>query len=82
MRTVIEIPAQIDKDQTDNTLRVAVYCRVSSEQEEQETSQEAQISYYSKKIESNPGWVNAGIFAERGSGLSRWQRAEFMWLWS
>ena len=78
MRTVVEIPAQIDKNKTDNKLRVAAYCRVSSDHEEQETSLMAQISYYSQKIESTPGWVNAGIFAERGSGLSLWQRAEFM----
>ncbi len=38
----------------------------------------AQISYYSQKIASTPGWVNAGIFVERGSGLNLWQRAEFM----
>ena len=38
----------------------------------------AQISYYSQKIANTPGWVNAGIFAERGSGLSLWQRQEFM----
>ena len=78
MRTVVEIPAQIDKNQTDNKLRVAAYCRVSSDHEEQETSLEAQVSYYSQKIANTPGWVNAGIFAERGSGLSLWQRAEFM----
>ena len=78
MRTVIEIPAQVDDNQANNTLRVAAYCRVSSDHEEQETSLEAQISYYSQKITSTPGWVNTGIFAERGSGLSLWQRQEFM----
>ena len=39
---------------------------------------ETQVSYYSQKIANTPGWVNAGVFAERGSGLSLWQRAEFM----
>ena len=78
MRTVTEIPAQIDNNRADNKLRVAAYCRVSSDHEEQETSLTAQISYYSQKIASTPGWVNAGIYAERGSGLSLWQRAEFM----
>ena len=78
MRTVTEIPAQFDNNRADNTLRVAVYCRVSSDHEEQETSLMAQISYYSQKIESTSGWVSAGIFAERGSGLSLWKRQEFM----
>ena len=78
MRTVTEIPAQVENDQADKTLRVAAYCRVSSDHEGQETSFEAQISYYSQKIANTPGWVNAGIFAERGSGLRLWQRAEFL----
>ena len=78
MRTVVEIPAQIDNNKANNALRVAAYCRVSSDHEEQETSLGAQISYYSKKTASTPGWVNARIFAERGSGLSLWQRQEFM----
>ena len=78
MRTVVEIPAIVDNNQFNNTLRVAAYCRVSSDHEEQETSLTAQITYYSQKIASTPGWVNAGVFAERGSGLSLWQRTEFM----
>ena len=78
MRTVVEIPARIDNGQADNTLRVAAYCRVSSDHEEQETSLEAQVPHYSQKIANTPGWVNARIFAEKGSGLILWQRAEFM----
>ena len=78
MRTVTEIPAQIDNNKANNALRVAAYCRVSSDHEEQETSLSAQISYYSWKIENTPGWTSAGIFAEKGSRLSLWQRAEFM----
>ena len=78
MHTVTEIPAQIDNIKANNTLRVAAYCRVSSDHEEQRTSLEAQISYYSQKIANTPGWTSAGIFAERGSGLRLWQRAEFM----
>ena len=78
MHTVTEIPAQIDSKRSDIKLRVAAYCRVSSDHEEQETSLAAQVSYYSQKIEGSSGWINAGIFAERGSGLSLWQRTEFM----
>ena len=79
MRIVKETPARIDSNRTDNKLRVAAYCRVSSDHEEQKTSLEAQISNYSKNIESYPEWISAGVFGwERGSGLSLWQRAEFM----
>ena len=35
-------------------LRVAAYCRVSTDDEEQLTSYEAQMSYYTDKITSNP----------------------------
>ena len=41
-------------------LRVAAYCRVSTELEEQESSFEGQVSYYTDKIESNPEWEMAG----------------------
>ena len=45
-------------------LRVAAYCRVSTEQEEQQSSYAAQIAYYTDKISKNKDWEMAGIFAE------------------
>lgn len=45
-------------------LRVAAYCRVSTEQEEQQSSYAAQIAYYTDKISKNKDWELAGIFAE------------------
>lgn len=45
-------------------LRVAAYCRVSTEQEEQQSSYAAQIAYYTEKISKNKDWELAGIFAE------------------
>lgn len=45
-------------------LRVAAYCRVSTEKEEQQNSYQTQISYYTDKINSNKEWGFAGIFAE------------------
>ena len=45
-------------------LRVAAYCRVSTEQEEQESSFEGQVTYYTNLIENNPEWEMAGIFAD------------------
>ena len=45
-------------------LRVAAYCRVSTDDEEQLTSYEAQVSYYTDKITSNPDWVMADVFAD------------------
>ena len=47
-------------------LRVAAYCRVSTDDEEQLTSYEAQQTYYTDKIMTNPQWTMAGIFADDG----------------
>lgn len=43
-------------------LRVAAYCRVSTDHEEQETSMENQIAYYEDLIRSKPEWEYAGVF--------------------
>lgn len=59
-------------------LKVAAYCRVSTDQEEQLTSYETQIAYYTDKIESNPEWAMAGIFADEGiSGVMTKNRDQF-----
>lgn len=47
-------------------LRVAAYARVSTEQDEQQNSYEAQVSYYTHYIESHEEWEFAGIFADEG----------------
>lgn len=45
-------------------VRVAAYCRVSTDGDEQLGSFESQKKYYEDKISSNYEWVNAGIFAD------------------
>ena len=42
-------------------IRVAAYCRVSTETDEQATSYEAQIEHYTEYIKKNPTWEFAGI---------------------
>lgn len=60
-------------------LRVAAYCRVSTDDEEQLTSYEAQQAYYTDKIMTNPQWTMAGIFADEGrTGTSTAKRPEFL----
>ena len=44
--------------------RVAAYCRVSTDSEEQLNSYAAQRTYYTQKIEENPDWEMAGVFAD------------------
>ena len=59
-------------------LRVAAYCRVSTDDEEQLTSYEAQVSYYTDKITSNPDWIMADVFADEGkTGTSVKSRKDF-----
>lgn len=79
-RTVTVIPAKpmADRQAMKRQLRVAAYCRVSTEEEEQQSSYEAQCSYYTDKIMKNPEWTMAGIFADEGiSGTSTKKRENF-----
>ena len=62
----------------DGKKRVAAYCRVSTDSEEQLNSYEAQKSYYTQKIEESPDWEMAGIYADEGiTGTSLKKRTEF-----
>ena len=45
-------------------LRVAAYARVSTNLEEQITSYEAQVDYYTSYIKSRPEWEFAGVYTE------------------
>lgn len=47
-------------------LRVAAYCRVSTDSDEQATSYEAQVEHYAAFIKKNEEWEFAGIFADDG----------------
>ena len=59
-------------------IRVAAYCRVSTDTEEQATSYQAQIAHYEEVIHRNPEWVFAGIYADDGiSGTNTKKREEF-----
>lgn len=51
-------------------LNVAAYCRVSTRFEQQESSYEAQIDYYTRKIEMNKNWSCAGIYADEGKAAT------------
>lgn len=65
---VIIIPPKPELQQTaavTKQLRVAAYCRVSTKEEEQASSYEAQCEYYTDKIMSNKEWTMAGIFRGR-----------------
>lgn len=55
--------------------RVAAYARVSTEQDEQQNSYEAQMTYYTSYIMSNPDWEFVSVYADEGiSGTSMRKR--------
>ena len=60
----------------ERSLRVAAYCRVSTEFEEQESSYEAQVEYYTKKINETPNWKNAGIYADDGKSATNTKKRD------
>lgn len=57
-------------------LRVAAYCRVSTLLEQQEGSYEAQVSYYTEKIQQNPNWKLAGIYADDGKSATNTKKRD------
>ena len=78
--TVIFIPPKPEAVRASKRqLRVAAYCRVSTDDKEQLTSYEAQKNYYTDKIMTNKEWTMAGIFADEGiTGTSARKRPEFL----
>lgn len=81
-KTVSIIPANpitLQERARKKKLQVAAYCRVSTDQEEQQSSYQAQIDYYTAKINGNKDWTLAGIFADEGiTGTSAKKRTEFL----
>ena len=59
--------------------RVAAYCRVSTDREEQEHSFETQKAMYTEMIMMKPTWQTAGIYADEGiTGTVAKKRPGFM----
>lgn len=60
-------------------IRVAAYCRVSTERENQEGSYKKQIFYYTEKISKRAEWEFVGIYADDGiSGTNAGKRSDFL----
>ncbi len=79
-KTVAIIPPQVKYDKhvrvEQKKLKVAAYCRVSTLLEQQEGSYEAQVDYYTEKINSNPNWKCAGIFADDGKSATQTKKRD------
>ena len=83
--TVTVIPAKPKEElesaraRASRKTRVAAYCRVSTDEEEQLNSFEVQCQYYTKLIESKEEWQLVKIFADEGkTGTQMKQRADFL----
>ena len=71
-------PRQAAKPRRTGKLRVAAYCRVSTDTDEQINSYKAQKRYYTQLISENSKWAFGGLFADEGlSGTSMKNRTEF-----
>lgn len=76
------IPPALESSQESSEVvkkpKVAAYCRVSTELEEQQSSYQAQVEHYTREIKRNPKWEFAGIYADEGiSGTNTKKRVEF-----
>ena len=51
--------------------RVAAYARVSTDSDEQFTSFEAQVKYYTNQITGNPDWTMVDVYCDVGTSYGR-----------
>lgn len=59
-----DIPVNVAAGEERKRLRVAAYARVSTNNEEQLTSYEAQVDYYTRYIQSKEEWEFVKVFTE------------------
>jgi DNA invertase Pin-like site-specific DNA recombinase len=57
--------------------RVAAYARVSCKNDDMLHSLSAQVSHYSGYIQTNPGWIYAGVYADEGISGTKRNRPDF-----
>ncbi len=68
-----------EKDEENSKLKVAAYCRVSTDSDEQLESLEAQKKHYQTYIKSNPAWQYAGLYYDEGiSGTKMEKRKQLL----
>lgn len=76
--TVIKAVTPTTNQSSMSKLRVCAYARVSTGSKAQADSYDAQVEYYARKIEDNPLWEFAGIYADEAiTGTKVKDRTEF-----
>ena len=60
-------PKKLQEEQRERPkLRVAAYCRVSTQEEEQVGSFDMQVRHFTQRIEGNPDWELVEIYQDEG----------------
>ena len=82
VRTITKIeanPALTSRRDEYRKMRVAAYCRVSTDEEDQMNSLDTQVKYYTGKIAETPNWTMVGIYADEGiTGTRTDKRDKFL----
>ena len=58
-------------------MRVAAYCRVSTDDEDQIKSYDSMVRYYTDMIKNNKDWVYAGVYADKAMTGTKDNREQF-----
>ena len=73
------IPATKPQENQIKKKKVAAYARVSTGKEDQESSYETQILYFTRLIRNNPEWEFAGVYTDDGfTGTTTNHRKQFL----
>lgn len=79
VRKILRPSAKTDAEEKTQKKRVAAYCRVSTKADGQETSYDTQVAVYTQRINAEPDWTLAGIYADFGmSGTQVQRRPRFL----
>ncbi len=80
-KRVHSIPARVRRTDAEpvvlqRKLRVAAYARVSTDMEEQETSFDAQVEYFTNYIKANPEWELVEVYQDDGKSATSMVKRE------
>jgi len=78
MTEELTVFSKVKAEEKAKTVRVAAYCRVSTDMESQKTSLENQMELFRIQIEDHPGWELVDVYVDKGlTGTSVKSRPEF-----
>ncbi len=66
----------IQTDWEERSLRIAVYCRVSTESENQATSFTLQTKYYQEFVAEHKNWSLVDIYADEGISATSYKKRD------